>query len=136
MTMLTSVKNAALAGVVVCVGLAASAVAAQAPPSQSIVGDGPGGRTALTRWTLRRDPSNRGIARDWQRGGFGGTSVSVPDVIDPTRYAGASAQANYEGSVAWYRTTFTASAPGTYALTFQSAIRRAAARTVSLEVTW
>ncbi len=119
--MLVFVKKAALAGAVVCVALAASAVAAQAPPSQSIVGDGPGGRTALTNWTLRRDPSDRGIARGWQRGGFGGTSVSVPNVIDPTRYAGASAQANYEGSVAWYRTTFTASAPGTYALSFQSA---------------
>ncbi len=119
--MLTSANKTALAVIVVCVALAASAGAAQAPPSQAIVGDGPGGRTALTRWTLRGDPSNRGIARGWQRGGFGGTGVSVPDVIDPTRYAGASAQANYEGSVAWYRTTFTASASGTYALTFQSA---------------
>jgi hypothetical protein len=119
--MLAFMKKTALAGIVVCVALAASAVAAEAPPSQSIVGDGPGGRTALTRWTLRRDPSNRGIALGWQRGGFGGTNVSVPNVIDPTRYAGASAQANYEGSVAWYRTTFTAPAPGTYALTFQSA---------------
>ncbi|MGA8363104.1 MAG: glycoside hydrolase family 2 TIM barrel-domain containing protein [Solirubrobacteraceae bacterium] len=114
-------KKTALAGVVVCVALAASAVAAEAPPSQSLVGDGPGGRTALTRWTLRRDPSNRGIALGWQRGRFGGTNVSVPNVIDPTRYAGASAQANYEGSVAWYHTTFTAPAPGTYGLTFQSA---------------
>jgi hypothetical protein len=119
--MLAFMKKTALAGIVVCVALAASAVAAEAPPSQSIVGDGPGGRTALTRWTLRRDPSNRGIALGWQRGGFGGTSVSVPNVIDPTRYAGASAQANYEGSVAWYRTTFNAPTPGTYALTFQSA---------------
>jgi len=119
--MLAFVKKAALAGVVVCVALAASAVAAEAPPGQSIVGDGPGGRIALTRWTLRGDPSDSGIARGWQRGGFGGTSVSVPDVIDPARYAGASAQANYEGSIAWYRTTFTASASGTYALTFQSA---------------
>jgi hypothetical protein len=121
MTMLRSARKPALAGMVICVALAASAVAAEAPPGHSIVGDGPSGRTALTRWTLRRDPSNRGIALGWQRGGFGGTSVSVPNVIDPGRYAGASAQANYEGSVAWYRTTFTAPAPGTYALTFQSA---------------
>jgi hypothetical protein len=121
MTMLAFVKKAALAGTVVCVALAASAAAAEAPPSQSIVGDGPGGRTALTRWTLRRDPADRGIALGWQRGGFGGATVSVPNAIDPTRYAGASAQANYEGSIAWYRTTFTAPAAGTYALTFQSA---------------
>jgi hypothetical protein len=121
MTMLRFAKKAALAGILVCVALAASAVAAEAPPGQSIVGDGPGGRTALTRWTLRRDPANRGIALGWQRGGFGGATVNVPNVIDPTRYAGAAAQANYEGSVAWYRTTFTAPATGTYALTFQSA---------------
>jgi hypothetical protein len=119
--MLAFAKKTALTGIVACVALAASAVAAEAPAGQSIVGDGPGGRTALTRWTLRRDPADRGLAGGWQRGGFGGTSVSVPNVIDPTRYAGSSAQTNYEGSVAWYRTTFTAPAPGTYALTFQSA---------------
>lgn len=115
------VKQTALAGIVACVALAASAVAAEAPASQSIVAEGPGGRTALTRWTLRQDPADRGIARGWQRGGFAGASASVPDVVDPTRYAGAAAQANYEGSIAWYRTTFTAPAAGTYALRFQSA---------------
>jgi len=119
--MLAFAKRAPLVGAVVCVALAASAVAAQAPPDQSIVGEGPGGRTALTHWTLRRDPANRGIARGWPRGGFGGTSVSVPNVVDPTHYAGARAQANYEGSIAWYRTTFIAPASGAYALTFQSA---------------
>ncbi len=120
--MLAFAKRAALAGIVVCVALAASAVAAEAPPSQAIVGEGPGGRTALTRWTLRRDPSNRGNrARLAARAASAGASVSVPNVIDPTRYAGASAQANYEGSVAWYRTTFAAPAAGTYALSFQSA---------------
>ncbi len=120
--MLALVKKTALAaGIVVCVALAATAAAAEAPSSQSIVGEGPGGRTALTRWTLRADPSDRGLRLGWQRGGFGGASVSVPNVIDPTRYAGTAAQANYEGSVAWYRTTFTAAAAGTYALSFQSA---------------
>ncbi len=93
----------------------------EALPSNSPIAEGPGGRTALTRWTLRIDPADRGTTLGWQRGGFGGASVSVPNVIDPTRYAGAAAQANYEGSVAWYRTTFTAPATGTYALTFQSA---------------
>jgi Glycosyl hydrolases family 2, TIM barrel domain/Glycosyl hydrolases family 2/Glycosyl hydrolases family 2, sugar binding domain len=93
----------------------------EALPSNSRIAEGPGGRTALTRWTLRIDPADRGTTLGWQRGGFGGASVSVPNVIDPTRYAGAAAQANYEGSVAWYRTTFTAPATGTYALTFQSA---------------
>ncbi|HWY19171.1 MAG TPA: glycoside hydrolase family 2 TIM barrel-domain containing protein [Solirubrobacteraceae bacterium] len=95
--------------------------AVEALPSSSPLAEGPGGRTALTRWTLRTDPADRGTALGWQRGGFGGASVSIPNVIDPTRYAGATAQANYEGSIAWYRTTFTAPTAGTYALTFQSA---------------
>jgi hypothetical protein len=95
--------------------------AVEALPSSSPIAEGPGGRTALTRWTLRSDPADRGTALGWQRGGFAGATVSVPNVIDPMRYAGAAAQANYEGSVAWYRTTFTALATGTYALTFQSA---------------
>jgi hypothetical protein len=47
--------------------------------------------------------------------------VSVPDVIEPTRYAGARAQSNYEGSIAWYRTSFQSAAAGIYALRFQSA---------------
>ncbi len=93
----------------------------EALPSSSPIAEGPGGRTALTRWTLRSDPADRGTALGWQRGGFAGATVSVPNVIDPMRYAGAAAQANYEGSVAWYRTTFTALATGTYALMFQSA---------------
>ena len=122
MTMLAFAKKTALAGIA-CLRRPRGerGRAAEAPPSQAIVGEGPGGRIALTRWTLRADPSARGLALGWQRGGFGGASVSVPNVVDPTRYAGAAAQANYEGSVAWYRTTFTAAAAGTYALSFQSA---------------
>jgi Glycosyl hydrolases family 2, TIM barrel domain/Glycosyl hydrolases family 2 len=89
--------------------------------STSSIAEGPGGRTALTRWTLRTDPADRGIALGWQRGGFGGGAVSLPNVVDPTRYAGPAAQSNYEGSVAWYRTALTAPTAGVYALTFQSA---------------
>jgi hypothetical protein len=121
MTMLRSVKKPALAGMVVCVALAASAVAAEAPPGHSIVGDGPSGRTALTRWTLRRDTADRGIALGWRRGDFGGATVSVPNVVQPLPYSGPRAQASYEGSVAWYRTTFDAPTAGVYALRFESA---------------
>jgi hypothetical protein len=121
MTMLPSANKTALAGIVACVALAASAVAAEAPPGQTIIGEGPVGRTALTRWTLRRDPANRGIALGWQRGGFGGATVSVPNVVQPLPYSGPAAQANYEGSVAWYRTTFEAPTAGMYALRFESA---------------
>jgi hypothetical protein len=123
--MLRFAKQPALAGVVVCVALAASAAAAEAPAGQSLVGDGPGGRTALTRWTLRRDPADRGMALGWQRGGFGGAAVSVPNVVQPLPYSGRRAQASYEGSVAWYRTTFDAPAAGVYALRFESANFRA-----------
>src|SRR5579862_3726623 len=112
MTMLPSVHKTALAVIVVCIALAASAVAAEAPRGQTIVGEGPGGRTALTRWKLRRDPGNRGLARDWQRGDFGGSTVSVPNVVQPLPYSGPAAQAGYEGSVAWYRTTFAAPTAG------------------------
>ncbi len=94
---------------------------AEALPSTSSIAEGPGGRTALTRWTLRRDPADRGLRLGWQRAGFAGASVSVPDVVQPYPYSGPAAQANYEGSVAWYRTTFRAPAAGTYALTFESA---------------
>jgi len=94
---------------------------AEALPSTSSIAEGPGGRTALTRWTLRRDPADRGLRLGWQRGGFAGASASVPDVVQPYPYSGAAAQANYEGSVAWYRTTFRAAAAGMYALTFESA---------------
>jgi Glycosyl hydrolases family 2, TIM barrel domain/Glycosyl hydrolases family 2/Beta-galactosidase jelly roll domain len=125
----------ALAATGICIALAAilllglfspgsarpQPAAVEALPSSSPIAEGPGGRTALTRWTLRTDPAGRGTALGWQRGGFGGANVSVPNVIDATRYAGASAQANYQGSIAWYRTTFTAPTTGTYALTLQSA---------------
>jgi Glycosyl hydrolases family 2, TIM barrel domain/Glycosyl hydrolases family 2 len=82
---------------------------------------GPGGRTQLTRWTLRRDPANQGTQHGWQRGRFGGASVGVPNDVDPTQCCGRSAEANYDGSVAWYRTSFHAAHAGVYALEFQSA---------------
>jgi hypothetical protein len=93
----------------------------EALPSTSSIAEGPGGRTALTHWTRRLDPADRGLARGWQRGGFSGVGVSVPNVVDPSSYKGPSAQPNYEGSVVWYRTTFRAPTAGVYALTFESA---------------
>ena len=129
-------KNAALGVAAVCVAIGASAAAAEAPPgtptpapSQSTQavpgvapsGEGATGRTLLSRWTLALDPSNRGVARGWERGGFSGRSVTVPNDVDPTQYKGAAGQRNYEGSVAWYRTSFTAAAAATYAFSFASA---------------
>ena len=88
--------------------------------------EGPGGRAALTRWTLRTDPGAKGAARGWQRGGFAGRSVSVPNDVNPVAYSGSAGARNYEGSVAWYRTSFSAAAAGLYALDFQSANFKAA----------
>jgi hypothetical protein len=129
--------RAAVAILAVCVALATTAAAAEAPPSHSaravarssqmaIPGrpastEGPGGRTVLTRWTLRMDAADHGLARGWQRGGFAGSAVSVPSVVDPDQIKGAAGTRNYEGSIGWYRTSFDAPRAGVYALTFDSA---------------
>lgn len=125
----TGPNRAACAVVATCVALAATAAAAQAPPSHSsqaipsppAASEGPGGRVALTRWTFSLDATDRGLARGWPRGGFSGHMVSVPNAVDPGAIKGAVGTRNYEGSVAWYRTTFLAPHPGVYALTFDSA---------------
>jgi hypothetical protein len=90
-------------------------------PSHSEIGEGPGGRSQLTRWTLRADRANQGLRLGWARGGFGGPSVSVPNDVEPLPYSGAGGARSYQGSVAWYRTTFTAAGSGEYALSFHSA---------------
>jgi beta-glucuronidase len=119
-------KNTAICGALaVGVVLAAGAAAALAPPTQSVIFQGPGGRIPLTSWTLRSDPANRGLALGWRSGHFGGTTVSLPNVVHPAPYSGRAGGRNYEGSVAWYETTFQAARPGTYALSFQSANYRA-----------
>jgi beta-glucuronidase len=120
-------KQAALAALLVCVALATAAASAQAPASAALSAEGPSGRSALTRWTLALDPSDRGLARGWQRGGFSGRSVRVPNDVDPIHYKGRAGQRNYEGSVAWYRTSVTAPAAGQYAFSFASANFKATA---------
>lgn len=129
--MRSPLHKAAFAVAALCVALAAAAAAAEAPPGAgstppTVPGtpattEGPGGRTALVHWTLASDPSDRGLARGWQRGGFPGRAVTVPNDVDPTQYLGAAGQRNYEGSVAWYRTSLTAPAAGLYAFAFASA---------------
>jgi hypothetical protein len=112
-----------LAGAVLlgCLALVGSPAAAQAPASQSLIFEGPGGRVPLTQWVLRKDPQNKGLSLGWPQGGFSGSTVSVPNVAQPTPYSGKAGAANYEGSVAWYRTTLQAPTAGTYAVSFQSA---------------
>jgi hypothetical protein len=119
-------KKTAVATLAACATLATAVASAEAPKGHSAQArppteEGPGGRTQLTSWTLRRDPSDRGLSLGWQRGRFTGASVSVPNDVDPTQWSGRSAEANYDGSVAWYRTSFDAAQAGVYALEFQSA---------------
>ncbi len=102
-------------------GLAALlAFALGAPASSSGLDEGPGGQVALTNWTMSPDPGDLGVLEGWPAGGFGGTEVTVPNTVNPTPVKGLAAVPSYEGSVAWYRTTFTAPAAGTYAVSFQS----------------
>jgi hypothetical protein len=131
--MLPSSRKRALASTAVCIALATTAVAAGHSTSRRVTGasaqaagqlvgsEGPGGRVALTHWTLRGDPSDRGSSRGWQRGTFSGATVSVPNVIGANSFKGAAGIRNYEGSVAWYRTSFQAPHAGVYALHFESA---------------
>jgi hypothetical protein len=122
-----SPKKAALAALLACVALGASAAAAEAPPGGSQLGEGPGGRSVLSGWTLALDAGDHGLARGWQRGGFSGRSVGVPNDVDPIHVKGRAGQRNYEGSIAWYRTGFQAPAAGRYAFSFTSANFKASA---------
>jgi hypothetical protein len=117
----SQLKRAALAALIVCVACAATAASALAPPSGAQLGEGPDGRSVLAHWTLALDPGNRGLAHGWSRGGFAGRSVSVPNDVDPIHIKGHAGQRNYEGSVAWYRTSVAAPTSGTYAFNFASA---------------
>jgi hypothetical protein len=121
MPFLAKLKTPLLVLLLACAALVATEAGAEAPAGQSVIGAGPGGRTPLLRWTLREDAPDRGLALGWQRGGFSGGPVGVPSVLRPRSYSGAAGAQNYEGSVAWYRTTFQAAQAGTYALNFQSA---------------
>ncbi len=110
-----------LACAALCAALAATAAPTLAPPLQAVVFEGPGGRIPLTQWTLRKDPADSGATLGWQKGGFSGKLVSLPNVVNPAPYTGHAGARNYEGSVAWYRTSFEVAQAGTYALDFQSA---------------
>lgn len=114
-------KKLTLAPLAACVALGAGAAAAQAPPTEPLAFEGPGGRVALAHWLLRKDPADRGLRAGWAKGSFGGEVVSVPDAIDTGSYKGRAGEANLQGSVAWYRTTVQAPVEGPYAFTFHSA---------------
>src|SRR5581483_10692702 len=63
------------------------------PPPQPSASQGspappPAEPTVLASWSVREDPSSRGLALGWQSGGFAGTSVTVPDTMRPRTYSG------------------------------------------------
>ncbi len=120
------VKNKpAVVTVLACAAVAAALTATGGPAGRASgiaeASAGPSGRVALRAWTQREDPADRGSSLGWQRGGFQGSAVTVPDVVRPQDFTGRAGVANYDGSVVWYRTTFRAAHSGTYALSFQSA---------------
>jgi Glycosyl hydrolases family 2, TIM barrel domain/Glycosyl hydrolases family 2, sugar binding domain/Glycosyl hydrolases family 2 len=117
---------AVLLGALELVSSRGSATAATAVPiSHSSIEEGPGGRQELERWTLAKDPANRGIARGFSKGLFSGQKVNVPDTVNPLPVTGPAGELSYEGSVAWYRTRLRASTSGLYAVRFESVNFRA-----------
>src|SRR3954447_26148019 len=89
---------------------------------------GPAGRVQIDGpWVLRSDHHNSGIRLGWGNGGFAGSTVSVPYATsaNPHRLTGARGIRMYEGTIAWYRTTFRVPRAGRYAIDFQSVNHRA-----------
>jgi hypothetical protein len=123
--MYRKLQQAVLVTLATCAALGTAAATALAPPSQLLIFEGPGGRVPLTEWVLRKDPTGAGNQLGWASGAFSGTQVRVPNVVDPAPYSGRAGGVNYDGSLAWYRTTIQAPSAGQYALSFQSANFRA-----------
>jgi Glycosyl hydrolases family 2, TIM barrel domain/Glycosyl hydrolases family 2 len=121
MTRKTALVKTALVALAACAALVTAPAAADAPATPPASSEGPGGRTSLDSWTFRLDQAARGVGLGWQRGGFTGSAVSVPNVVNANQFKGSAGTRNYEGSVGWYRTTFQAPLTGTYALSFTSA---------------
>src|SRR4051812_27664021 len=87
---------------------------------------GPDGRSALDGpWIERGDPRDAGIHRGWQRGAFTGRAVQLPYSPNANAVRGLSGMRSFQGSVAWYRTTFDVARAGDYALRFESVNHRA-----------
>jgi beta-galactosidase/beta-glucuronidase len=80
------------------------------------------GRIALDgRWTVANDPQATGTGKDFQAGKFEGKAVRLPYVPN----ADSVSERSFNGSVAWYKTTFTVPDDGRYALRFESVNHKA-----------
>jgi beta-galactosidase/beta-glucuronidase len=96
------------------------------PAHPPLAHGGPDGRSALDgEWVERLDPARRGTALGWGGGGFTGRTVHVPYSPNADTVRGAAGMRSYNGSVGWYRTTFTVASAGEYALRFESVNHKA-----------
>jgi len=130
--LLWAVPGAALAlgATVFAIILIGSATSGHGDPidaaHQPAIAEGATNRIARREgWYLIRDPNNRGGSLGYPTGRFGGRLVSVPHVANASPVTGVNGIKNYQGGVAWYKTAFTVSAAGVYALRFESVNFRA-----------
>ncbi len=112
-----------LLALVALAGIGAATLAGADAPAPA---SSPYTATPLTGpWTLRSDPSDRGRALGWQRGGFAGSTVAVPFVPNAGRITGAAGVRSHHGSLAWWSTTFSVPVDGHYAIDFESVNHKA-----------
>src|SRR3954453_20008534 len=96
------------------------------PAHPPVARGGPDGRSALDgQWIRRRHPSSRGESLGGAGGPFPGRTVKIPYSPNAGTVRGNAGMRSYNGSVAWYRTTFTVPSAGEYALRFESVNHRA-----------
>jgi hypothetical protein len=117
-----SLRRAVAAALLGLLAAGCAGAPASAPGAAPVGWGGPAGRQSLDRgWTVRPDPHDRGIARDYSAGRFGGRAIEVPYSPNSRRIA---TLASYRGSVAWFRRTI-AVGGGDYSLRFESVNHRA-----------
>jgi hypothetical protein len=96
-------------------------------PQQPAVHTGATGRAVLgPTWYYKADPGNVGLARGWSAQPFAGKGIHVPYVPNAWPVTGLKGRRSFNGSVGWYRTTFTVPKGGAYAIRFESVNHRAA----------
>lgn len=92
----------------------------------SVIHAGPTGRLALRGpWRVVEDPRNHGHDKGYPAGDFRGKRVSLPYSPNAKTLTGTAGARSHDGSIAWYRTTFTAPQGGLHRLRFESVNHKA-----------